>query len=231
MTNIIVLVVWTWARLSAVGGAVVPIVEAALAADRPRLGENTRGLRGRFPGVGSAAPRLLVAAVRNSPNVKDGGCCGCASCVRARCRRRRMTTGGDLNLLGVVVAASVVSRGPVASCWAGGPWACASGACVSSTCETRSSWAVSGEASSALGLVGVSSRPRSVDRSTLASTPAPEADGGDAQELPDNRSSSVTGEGMGTSLPSKEGAVGAVSWFRQTRWASGPGVGAAGLAP
>jgi hypothetical protein len=140
-----------------------------------------------------------------------------------------MTTGGDLNLLGVVVAASVVSRGPVASCWAGGPWACASGACVSSTCETRSSWAVSGEASSALGLVGVSSRPRSVDRSILASTP--EADGGDAQELPDNRSSSVTGEGMGTSLPSKEGAVGAVSWFRQTGWASWLGVGAAGLAP
>ena len=77
--------IWTCARLSAVGGAAAG---RAVAAERPRRGEKFRGLRGLLPGVGRAASMCLVAAARNSPNVRELGAAG-------RARERRMVIGGD----------------------------------------------------------------------------------------------------------------------------------------
>jgi hypothetical protein len=68
--------------------------DAHLDANRPLLGEKTKGLCGRLLGVGKTAPRLLVAAVRNFPSVQVDGR-GCACWARGRSRgMRRMTTGG-----------------------------------------------------------------------------------------------------------------------------------------
>ncbi|XP_048555047.1 uncharacterized protein LOC125536009 [Triticum urartu] len=117
---------WIWARLSAIGGAVV--LRAVDVTDLPRLEVKLGGVRRwRRPGIGRAASIYLVAAARKSPRVQAVG-------AVTRGREWRMVIRGVANRAGGQgERADLVSSLGIpcwASCWASGwAWRWASGPC------------------------------------------------------------------------------------------------------